>query len=575
LVEHQTVQISSPRFQRRTVLLGLAVSAALLGTVSPAYAVVPPDISGTYLSCIDAGGGTLRPGDDVACTLHVSLAFESESAVITAVAPLPASLGDPTSGSHSGYDEATRTIGFNASALGFMFPGSNRVGEFHVPLADVPAGTSIVPTVDVVATGTDDGAVTPLHLTALTALVVDPPPPDLSPSSIECTDVDGGELLPADELSCDLTVSNAPDREDAAGVGASFGVLGAGWLSGGTSHVGVFAFFDDSAAGIGLVPAGTTRVVNAHFQVPPSALGGKLLLPFSTLSGSGTESGALTQDVSGSTLTVAPGPADLTASTLVCADSNGGHVLAGDDLRCTLTVLPSAGHQGVSGATATVPIPATTDAGAGGDSVGDGTITFAPSLGDIPAGSSKSPQFHLRIKSTTPTGTVIAPAAAVMATSVPAGTVVTRNLKAPGLTVGELAPVADGAIPVGDPVVVVPGATTTPSAAVAKSYKLKAKTIRIKLRRGQGRRRGFVYVKKFVTRTPKTTGKLVVKKVTVPKKGKYAPKRGKVKIKGTRLTYTLPKGKQAKDRFHYTVIDPSGKKTTGFVIISRQKAKKR
>ena len=78
------------------------------------------------------------------------------------------------------------------------------------------------------------------------------------------------------------------------------------------------------------------------------------------------------------------------------------------------------------------------------------------------------------------------------------------------------------------------------------------------------------FVKKYVVRTPKTSGK-VVKKVTVPKKGKWAPKRGKVTIKGTKLTYTLKKGitpAKVKDRFHYTVTDTHGKRATGTVIVT-------
>ena len=82
----------------------------------------------------------------------------------------------------------------------------------------------------------------------------------------------------------------------------------------------------------------------------------------------------------------------------------------------------------------------------------------------------------------------------------------------------------------------------------------------------RGGRRRFVYVKRFVVRTPSVAGK-VVKKVTVPRRGKWAPKRGNVTIKGTRLTYTVKTGKRRTDRFHYTVTDTAGKKATGTVIV--------
>jgi hypothetical protein len=81
----------------------------------------------------------------------------------------------------------------------------------------------------------------------------------------------------------------------------------------------------------------------------------------------------------------------------------------------------------------------------------------------------------------------------------------------------------------------------------------------------KGSKQRFAFVKRFVVRTPKISGK-VVNMVTVPKKGKWAPKRGTVKIKGTRLTYTLKKGVDAgtvKDRFHYTITDTHGRKATG------------
>jgi hypothetical protein len=65
----------------------------------------------------------------------------------------------------------------------------------------------------------------------------------------------------------------------------------------------------------------------------------------------------------------------------------------------------------------------------------------------------------------------------------------------------------------------------------------------------------------------------VVTKVTVPKKGKWHPKYGTVRIKGTRLTYTVKTGKRRTDRFHYTVTDTAGKKVTGTVIVRWEKKK--
>jgi hypothetical protein len=574
LVEHQTVQVSSPRFRRRLAALALIGAALALSAAAPALAVEPPDLSFSFMTCTDTDGAALRPGDDVTCKFYAVMLGGTESAVLTADAPLPASLVYAASGGFTSYDAGTHSISFPAAALGLTFPGNTRIGEFHGTVADVPVGTAITPTASVVATGTEDGAVVSRQLAVPAALVVDPPPPDLAASGIACDDVGGGQLLPGDEVSCDLTIDNAANREAAAGLTGQLALPGTTWVSGGTSHTGTMAFFNSTVGGIGDLSSGGTKTVNAHFQVSLAALGGEAYFPAGFLSGSGIKSGELTQTVSGPGLTVSPGPAELSPSSLVCTDPNGGLVLAGDDLLCRVTVLPAAGHQGVVDATATIAVPFDTDPGDGPDSLSAGVMTFDSSLGDVAAGTSKIAPFHLRIRNGTPTGTDIVPSGTLTATSIPAGVTVQRQLHANRLTVGERPPALPGETPTPD----APGALAVPDAVppatAAKGYKLKAKTIRIKLRRGQGRRRGFVYVKKFVTRTPKATGNLV-RKVTVPKKGKYAPKRGKVKIKGTRLTYTLPKGKKAKDRFHYTVVDRAGKKATGFVVVTRQKAKKK
>jgi hypothetical protein len=66
----------------------------------------------------------------------------------------------------------------------------------------------------------------------------------------------------------------------------------------------------------------------------------------------------------------------------------------------------------------------------------------------------------------------------------------------------------------------------------------------------------------------------IVKKVTVPRKGKKAPKRGRVRIKGTQLIYTVRKGPRRTDRFGYTVTDTAGKKVNGKVIVFWEKKRR-
>jgi hypothetical protein len=235
-------------------------------------------------------------------------------------------------------------------------------------------------------------------------------------------------------------------------------------------------------------------------------------------------------------------------------------------------VRPAAGYEDVHDVSASIEIPDGARYVSGADSHDAASLLLdVPSLGDVAAGQSKSASFHLKVADLAPVGTQLRPTGSLAGTSVPLGGPVSQLLTSQLLIVGkEVIPL--GATPLVTESTVTPDQPVVPPlAAVSAGYKLKAKTIRIKLRAVTGRR-SFVYVKKHVTRTPKGTGNLV-KKVTVPKKGKWAPKRGKVKIRGTRLTYTLKKGRQAKDRFHYTITDPSGKKATGTVIVSRQKKK--
>jgi hypothetical protein len=388
-------------------------------------------------------------------------------------------------------------------------------------------------------------------------------------------------LLPGEQVTCQLDIVNSAGHEDATAVTGSITASNASWVSGGASSSLSSTLFGTGV--FGSVAADSFKSASATFAVFSSALGGTLVTGSSLIGGASTPSDSLILTSKFSTaLVVAPGPAVLILSSLTCVDTNGALLLAGDDVTCTVSVVPLIGYEDVQGAAATVQVPEHTQWAAGGDSHDDTSIVLdTASLGDVAAGQTESADFHLKIKDGTPAGTQMRPDATLTATSVPLGGAVQRSLTGPTLIVGQ-AIVPPGETPViATPAETVPTPTTPPVVAASKSYKLRAKTIRITLRRGhrrkshlwKGSRRRSVFVKKFVVRTPKISGK-VVKKVTVPKKGKWAPKRGKVKIKGTRLTYTLKKGKRRTDRFHYTVTDTAGKKATGTVIVRWEKKKK-
>jgi hypothetical protein len=319
------------------------------------------------------------------------------------------------------------------------------------------------------------------------------------------------------------------------------------------------------------------------FRVSNAALGGSAVSVLAFIPGRSTPSGDVISLSRGSDpLVVAPGPAQLTASSLRCDDTNGGLLLAGDDLTCTVNVVPAVGFEDVQAATATVDLPAALQWASGGDGHDAATVTFGPSsLGDIAAGGSKSAGFHLRVSDGTAPGSAFRPTGSISATSVPIGGPVQQVLTGNLLAAGKAVPPPGQEPPPDQPVTIVtPPPVTPPVVAASKSYKLRARTIRFVMRRGhrrgghlwKGSKRRSAFVKKYVVRTPKASGQ-VVKRVTVPKKGKWAPKRGKVTIKGTKLTYTLKKGVdpgKVQDRFHYTATDTHGKKVTGNVIVTHR-----
>jgi hypothetical protein len=547
---------------------------ALAGTAS---ANVPPDLSGSSLSCIDADGGGLYPGDELKCFLSAAIVAGTDTATVTATVTLPATVETDPLHPPPKYDPATRVITFGPTVLGLTFSGQSRLLTFYVGVTDgLDPGASISLTADLTATA---ASVTHASVSS-DPVFVSPPAATLTRSALACSDANGGLLLPGEQVSCDLDVINGAGREDAASVVANISFPGGTWVSGGLLSVTGEAFFGTGA--LGTLATGTEKTVTALFALSPQALGGTAVAGLAFINGASSPSGdAINLLRSSVALVVSPGPAQLTASALGCNDTGGGLLLPGDDLTCTVIVAPALGHEDVQGTTATVEIPTGAEWVGGGDDHDGSSVSFdTPSLGDIAAGTSKVAGFHLRVADDTGAGTVLRPAGSVEATSVPLGGPVQQAIDGNFLTVGKVVPPPGAPLPPDEPVTAVtpppPGAP--PVVVLSKAYKLRAKTIKLVMRRGhhranhlwQGSRRRSVFVKKFVVRTPKISG-IVVKKVTVPKKGKYAPKRGKVKIKGTRLTYTLRKSvnaRKAKDRFHYTAIDTHGKKVTGTVVVT-------
>jgi hypothetical protein len=559
-------------------LLTVLAAAIACAVAAPAHAAAAPDISASTLSCIDKNGGALRVDDDLACTVTATMASGTENATISATIALPDSVDVDPAQPPPAYDATSRVVTLGPTVLGFTFSGDSRVFTFTVRVVEgLDPGTQIALTADMTAVGATDGAVVHAAPNA-PVLVLSPPAATLADSAVTCSDVNGGPLLPGDAVSCDLDVANALGFEDAGSLGATMLFSGGLWVSGGLGVGPATTFF--GAPALTTLATGAGTEVSGMFRVASTALGGSTASVTAFISGKSTPSGDTISLTRGSDpLVVSPGPAQLTASSLRCDDTGGGLLLAGDDLTCTVSVAPLAGYEDVQGTTATVQIPAGLEYVGGGDAHDASSITFdTGSLGDVAAGTTKAAAFHLRVAPGTPAGTTMRPVGAVSATSVPLGGPLQQVLLGNFLTIGQVV-VAPGQTPPDQPVVTVtPPAVKPPVVVASKAYKLRAKTIKFVMRHGHkrknhlwnGSKRRSAFVKKYVVRTPKTSGK-VVKKVTVPKKGKWAPKRGKVKIKGTKLTYTLKKGvnpAKVKDRFHYTVTDTHGKKATGIVIVT-------
>lgn len=543
----------------------------MAGGASVARADVPPDLSGSSLVCSDADGGAFRAGDDLKCDLVASIAFGTDDATITGKVTLPSTVEPDPAHPLPQYDAATRLVTFGPTVLGLTFSGQQRLLTFYVQLVNgLDPGTAVALTVDLTATAT---SVTTKSVSSA-PVFVSPPAADLEATTLTCSDANGGALMPGDQVACSLDVVNAAGHEDASSVGASISFPGGTWVSGGLVIGTGVTFFN-----LGTVASGSNRIPSAVFAVSPQALGGSTLTAVASIFGTSTPSGdALSVVRLSDPLTVAAGPAQLTASSLRCDDTSGGLLLAGDDLTCALVVAPTLGYESIQGTTATVTIPPGAEWVSGGDSHDATSVSFdTSSLGDIAAGATKGQTFHLRVADGTPVNTVLHPTGSISATSVPLGGPIQQALSGNLLSVGKVVAPPGQAAPDEPPPVVTPP-PVKPPVVVSTAYKLRAKTIKFVMRHGhrrgnhlwKGSKRRFAFVKKFVVRTPKISGK-VVKRVTVPKKGKWAPKRGKVKIKGTRLTYTLKKGvnpAKVKDRFHYTITDTHGKKATGRVIVT-------
>jgi hypothetical protein len=427
------------RPQLRRLTVPIAVLAAV--PFAPAQAQAVPDFTLSRLTCAPADGTRTRPGDDVRCRFGVTLLEGFADEVTADVALSPGLVYDPTLPINlPGMLDTTTTpphIHFGTSVLGFFSGGFTKTVSFQARIADdgtAAPGDAIAPIATIHTISGPDTVILPNVLT------VAPPPADLQPSTLTCTDLNGDPLRPADTVQCVVRLANLPMKEDAVGVMAQVPVpLNAAWAGGGNEsfHTPSMITFGPSAIPGG-VESGAPPGADLTFRLTVADVpAGSTIFPYAAV----TYSNALSQElgshtVFGPALVTAPGPAVLTASTLRCVDVDGGALYAGDTVDCTLTATDAPGHEDVADLAGTAAVPTWTTPAGG---------TTAPVFGSLASGTSRSAGFRLRVADDAPPGTRVAPTAQLRGRSVGTGVAVTHALEAPPLIVAARPPAAAAA----------------------------------------------------------------------------------------------------------------------------------
>jgi hypothetical protein len=444
--------------------LALAATMALLGGLPDAAVAADPvpSFDSSTLTCEPANHRSTRPGDDVFCRLLVRVTGAWSAATADITVP-PNTTFDPNvidnqAGTPDDPLNATK-VTYDALDIGFMSPGSPK--EAHIQFRirpDVAVGDPIVPVATIYSPDTP-----PTMVTAKPVLVM-PPPPDLKPSSLTCADAGPPPLLAGDELECSAQLANLPGLEDAANVTMYTSLNGAlSWAPGGneSSHLGFTTVWD-----LGSVPGGVpsggsaSRVLTYHTRISPTTAAGSGIVTTAFVDFLGAQSSEPgTQTLASPALVVAPGPAVLTSSKLVCSDQSGPPLFPGDKITCTLTAFDLPGHEDVEDLAATAPVPDRTTADAAG---ADGLVPL--SFGSLASGATKAKVYELKVAPDAPAGSTITGTAHLAGRSVPSSSPVSHDLTAVPLVVA-LPPAAPAALTPAS----VAAAAATPGSAPAKA----------------------------------------------------------------------------------------------------------
>jgi hypothetical protein len=445
----------------RSSLVGCVAACALLLSVGggAARADDPPDLSYSSLACVPLAG-TTRAGDLVLCTLNARVIGANALAVTadisipdsTVYAPDAFAQGTPNDPLHP------TSVHFGSVVLGLMNPGFPKPAPIRLRVADdADAGDPIVPVARL-----RDGATPDTTITA-PDLRVQPMPADLSPSTVGCVDLTGSPPRPGDTLECTIQLTGLTHRENATGVRVTTALPhGTTWAAGGneTSHSAGEVVWESSTMPDGVVAGGSAPPLRFRVVVDPGLLGGTAVFVNAYATWTNALSGQPgSRNLAATALYLAPGPAVLTPSTLVCNDEDGPPLLAQDLIGCTVNVRPAAGHEDLADASASAPVPALTGAVSATD--GGGRIPLPDIFGTIPAGAARAGSYRLRVAADAVAGNVIVPTALVTGRSTPSGVAVSQPLLGNALVVGE----RPAAVPVKVAQPAVVAAASTPTAA--------------------------------------------------------------------------------------------------------------
>lgn len=428
-----------PTARRALTALATTLVAACALTGGTAWAL--PTFTPSGLTCTPMNGVTTRAGDEMLCRLDVAVTDGLVDGVTADIAIPPTTTFDPAAeenlGGVANDPLAPTSVHFDSKRLGFLAAGSPKAVSLRLRVRDdgtAKPGDPIAP----VATIKGVNAETTV-ITMKTAMVVQPPAANLSPSHLDCTDDDGAPLRPGDAMSCALHLVNEAGREHAVDVTVQGQVpLGMAWSAGGTFHSSSTITWLAGALPGG-VPSGppTAPALPFRLTVAPDAAAGMNVQPFALVSYANAPSGEPgSASVVGPVFKVAPGPAVLTGSMLTCADTDGAPLFPGDIVQCTLTVVDAAGKEDVADLTGSGPVPAGTTAVLGATDASGRTLVFGlNALGSVQSGGVRATTFRLRVDNATAPGTTIAATARVTGRSVGTNLPVAHDLAAAPLTV--------------------------------------------------------------------------------------------------------------------------------------------